>query len=63
MFLDPADEDIAELGIAQHLGPLQNGKGDRDMRRRQSGVKCFVALEDDGEGERAYRLPGRAQGG
>ena len=45
MFLDPADEDRGQLGIAQRLGPLEDRQRDRDMSRGQSGVKRLVRLE------------------
>jgi hypothetical protein len=49
MLLDPADQEIAELGVAQRLGALENGQHDRHPRRRKRGMKRRMRFEADRE--------------
>ena len=49
MLLDAADEDVAQIGVAQHLGALEDRQGDRDMGRGERGVERLMVLETDRE--------------
>ena len=49
MFLDAADEDIAEIGVAQHLRAFENGQSDRHAcggkRCMNSGISFELRSE------------------
>ena len=45
MLLDAADEDVAELGVAQHLGALKDRQRDGHTSGRKRSVNSRMALE------------------
>ena len=63
MLLDPADQDVAEIGVAQHLGALEDGQRDRHAGRGQGGVERLMGLEAEREARRADRPRSSGSGG
>ena len=49
MLLDPADQDVGEIGIAERPGPFENRQRDRDVRGGECGVERGMAFETLGE--------------
>ena len=49
MLLDAADEDVAELAVAQRLGAFEDRKRDRHMGRGERGVERRMRLEPQRE--------------
>ena len=49
VLFDPADEDVAEIGVAQHAGALENRQSDRHAGGGERGVERVMGLEAGGE--------------
>ena len=63
MLLDAADEDVAEIGVAQHVGALEDRQRDRHAGRGQSGVERGMILETDREPRAQIVLDAEDQAG